>query len=175
MKLDHTRYRQPLQHFVRTFQPEEVGDSGDAYRIVAPIHLAFEIHKDKDMFRLVGSVVSELELPCSRCLEPLRLPVAAQFDLRYLPVAKAAEETEREVDEDDLGTSYYRNDEIDLNELLREQFYLVLPMKPLCQENCRGLCSQCGTNLNTDTCECATVWEDPRLSALRGLGKTRES
>ena len=175
MQLDLTRYRQPLQHFARTFQPEEVGDSGDAYRIIAPIDLAFEIHKDKDLFRLVGSVVSELELPCSRCLEPLRLPVAAQFDLRYLPVAKAAAEAEREIDDDDLGTSYYTNDEIDLNELLREQFYLALPMKPLCQENCRGLCSQCGTNLNTDTCDCAPVWEDPRLSVLRSLGKTRES
>jgi len=175
MQLDLTRYRQPLQHFVRTFQPAEVGDSTDAYRIVAPIDLAFEIHKDKDMFRLVGSVVSELELPCSRCLESLRLPVAAQFDLRYLPLTKAEADTEREVGEDDLGTSYYRNDEIDLNELLREQFYLVLPMKPLCQENCRGLCSQCGTNLNTDTCECAPVWEDPRLSVLKGLGKSRES
>ena len=175
MQLDLTRYRQPLQHFVRTFQPAEVADSSDPYQIVAPVDLAFEIHKDKDMFRLVGSVVSELELPCSRCLEPLRLPVAAQFDLRYLPVTKAAAGTEREVGEDDLGTSYYTNDEIDLNELLREQFYLVLPMKPLCQENCRGLCSQCGTNLNTDTCECAPVWEDPRLSVLKGLGKSRES
>ena len=97
------------------------------------------------------------------------------LDLRYLPVTKAEADTEREVGEDDLGTSYYRNDEIDLNELLREQFYLVLPMKPLCQENCRGLCSQCGTNLNTDTCECAPVWEDPRLSVLKGLGKSRES
>jgi uncharacterized protein len=175
MKLDLTRYRQPLNHFVRTFLPEEVADSSDAYRIVKPVDLALEIHKDKDRFRLVGSVVSELELPCSRCLEPLRLPVAAQFDLRYLPVSKAAVETEREVEEEDLGTSYYRNDEIDLNELLREQFYLVLPMKPLCQDDCRGLCSQCGTNLNTGTCECAPVWEDPRLAVLRNLGKSRES
>ena len=128
MQLDLTRYRQPLQHFVRTFQPAEVADSSDAYQIVAPVDLAFEFHKDKDMFRLVGSVVSELERPCSRCLERLRLPVAAQFDLRYLPVTKAAADTEREVGADDLGTSYYTNDEIDLNELLREHFYLVLPM-----------------------------------------------
>jgi len=175
MQLDLTRYRKPLHQFVRTFQPEEVADASDTYRVVAPIDLAFEIHKDKDMFRLVGSVASELELPCSRCLEPLRLPVAARFDLRYLPVAKAAVDTEREVDEDDLGTSYYRNDEIDLNELLREQFYLVLPMKPLCQEDCRGLCSQCGTNLNTGACACQPVWEDPRLAALKSLGKSRES
>jgi uncharacterized protein len=58
---------------------------------------------------------------------------------------------------------------------MREQFYLVLPMKPLCQEGCRGLCVQCGTNLNSASCECAPVWEDPRLAPLKGLGKTRES
>jgi uncharacterized protein len=174
MQLVLTRYRQPLQHFARTFQPEEVADSGDAYRIVSPVELAFEIHRDKDRFRLVGSVVSELELPCSRCLEPVRLPVDARFDLRYLPLVEAAVDDEREVDEEDLGTSYYRNDEIDLNELLREQFYLVLPMKPLCQDDCRGLCSQCGTNLNTDTCDCAPVWEDQRLAALKDLGTGRE-
>jgi uncharacterized protein len=175
MKLDLTHYRQSLHHFVRTFQPEDVSDPSDAYRVVAPTDLAFEIHKDKDRFRLVGSVVSELELPCSRCLEPLRLPVAAQFDLRYLPVSKAAAESEREVEEDDLETSYYRDDEIDLTELLREQFYLALPMKPLCREDCQGLCPQCGTNLNTETCGCVPAWEDPRLAALKDLGKRRES
>ena len=74
-----------------------------------------------------------------------------------------------------LETSYYRNDAIDLNELLREQFYLALPMKPLCGEACRGLCAQCGTNLNAGTCDCQPVWDDPRLSVLKGLGQTRES
>jgi uncharacterized protein len=175
MQLDLTRYRQPVSEFARTFKPEEVGDEVDAYRIVAPVDLAFEIHKDKDKFRLVGTVVTELELPCSRCLEPFRLPVAAPFDLRYLPASDISSDPEREVDDEDLETSYYENDAIDLNELLREQFYLALPMKPLCREDCRGLCPQCGTNLNTGTCDCAPVWEDPRLAPLKGLGKVRES
>jgi len=169
MQLDLTRYRQPLNRFARTFQPEEVADEGDAYRIVAPVDLAFEINKDKDKFRLVGNVATELELPCSRCLEPFRLPIAAPFDLRYLPASAVSTDVEREVDDEDLETSYYRNDEIDLNEVLREQFYLALPMKPLCREDCRGLCAQCGTNLNTGTCDCAPVWEDPRLAVLKGL------
>jgi uncharacterized protein len=56
-----------------------------------------------------------------------------------------------------------------LNELLREQFYLALPMKPLCRDACAGLCSQCGTNLNTGTCQCTPQWEDPRLAPLKGL------
>ena len=52
---------------------------------------------------------------------------------------------------------------------MREQFYLALPMKPLCREDCKGLCAQCGTNLNTGTCDCAPVWEDPRLAALKAI------
>jgi uncharacterized protein len=171
MLLELTRYRQPVNDFARTFTPEEVAGDGDAYRIVAPVDLAFEIHKDKDKFRLVGTVTSELELACSRCLEPFRLPVAAPFDLRYLPASAASTDAEREVDDEDLETSYYENDAIDLNELLREQFYLALPMKPLCVDDCRGLCAQCGTNLNTGSCDCAPVWEDPRLAPLKNLLK----
>jgi uncharacterized protein len=169
MLLDLTRYRRPVESFSRTFQPGEVGDKEDAYTVVAPVELAFDVHKDKDRFRLVGTVKAELELGCSRCLEPFRMPVDAAFDIRYLPASAASTEPEREVEEEDLGTSYYTDDQIDLNELLREQFYLALPMKPLCQEGCRGLCAQCGTNLNTGTCTCAPAWEDPRLAGLKAL------
>ena len=175
MQRDLTRYRQQLGSFSRTFQPQDVADEADLYRIVAPVVLDFEIHKDKDRFRLVGRVQAQLELACSRCLEPFGLAVDAPFDLRYLPATEASTEVDREIEENDLETSYYRDDQIDLSELLREQFYLVLPMKPLCQADCRGLCVQCGTNLNVGSCQCAPAWEDPRLAPLKGLGKSRES
>jgi uncharacterized protein len=171
LQLDLTRYRQPEQHFSRSFQPAEVAQEGDAYRIVAPVHLEFDIQKDKEKFRLVGTVQTELELGCSRCLEPFRLPVNAAFDHRFLPASELADEDEQEIQDEDLDTSYYRDDTIDLNELLREQFYLVLPMKPLCRDDCKGLCPQCGTNWNTGTCTCTTEWEDPRLAALKGLAR----
>jgi uncharacterized protein len=174
MLLDLTRYRQPEAHFSRTFQPEEVAQQGDPYRIVAPVALDFDILKDKARFRLVGTARTELELGCSRCLEPFRLPADLSFDQRFLPATEMAAEHEREVQEDDFDISYYRDDQIDLNELLREQFYLALPMKPLCTEGCRGLCPQCGINLNTGTCTCAARWEDPRLAPLKGLVR-RES
>jgi uncharacterized protein len=169
MQLDLTRYRRPEEHFSRVFQPAEAGQEADAYKVVAPVHLDFDIQKDKEKFRLVGTVRTELELSCSRCLEPFRMPVNAQFDLRYLPAADMAADDEREVQDEDLDTSYYRDDQIDLSELLREQFYLALPMKPLCRDDCRGLCPQCGTNWNSGACTCTTEWEDPRLAALKGL------
>lgn len=169
MNLDLTRFRQPINHFARTFQPADVDGDADTYQIVAPVELEFDIHKDKDKFRLVGRVRTELELTCSRCIEPYRFPIDAAFDQRYLPSSAASGEAETEVGEGDLETSYYVDDQIDLNQLMREQFYLALPMKPLCREDCQGLCAQCGTNLNTGTCDCAPVWEDPRLSALKQL------
>ena len=169
MKLDLTRYRQPVSQFTRTFQPGEVDGDSDAYQIVAPVALEFDINKDKDKFRLVGRVRTELELTCSRCVETYRFPIDAEFDQRYLPSSAASSEAESEVEEDDLETSYYTDDEIDLSQLMREQFYLALPMKPLCREDCKGLCAQCGTNLNTGTCDCAPVWEDPRLAALKAI------
>lgn len=169
MKLDLTRYRQPVSHFARTFQPGEVTSDAGTYDMVAPVELEFDIQKDKDKFRLVGHLQTELELSCSRCLEPYRFVVDAEFDQRYLPGSAASAEPESEVQEDDLETSYYSDDQIDLGELMREQFYLVLPMKPLCRDDCRGLCPQCGTNLNTGTCDCSPVWEDPRLAALKAI------
>jgi len=139
------------------------------FRVVAPVSLAFDIFKDKQQYRLAGRVQTTLELRCSRCLEPFTAPVDQAFDLRYHPHTAHTGESEREIEEDDLTTAFYENDEIDLGQVMREQFVLTLPMKPLCADACRGLCPICGTNLNRETCDCKPVWEDPRLAALRGL------
>src|SRR5204863_5454342 len=132
--------------------------------VVAPVKLAFDIYKDKDQFRLVGSVETMLELPCSRCLEAFKSPVDSSFDLRYQSHARNSGEGEREIEEDDLTTAFYENETIDLGQLMREQFYLALPMKPLCGDDCKGLCPTCGINWNKGTCNCSNQWEDPRLA-----------
>jgi uncharacterized protein len=102
-------------------------------------------------------------------LEPFLWPINAVFDLRYQPRSENASEADREIEEDDFSTAFYEHDAIDLVQLMREQFYLALPMKPLCQPDCRGLCPQCGTNLSRDTCACAPGWIDPRFEALKNL------
>jgi DUF177 domain-containing protein len=178
MRLDLSHIRQPETAFLRQYEPSAFADQDEDYRVSTPVTLAFTVHKDKDRFRLVGSVATTLELRCSRCLEPFSLPVNATFDLRYLPGASAAPDAETEdgeLGEDDTSATFYRNDEIDLGELIREQFYLALPMKPLCRPDCNGLCPQCGTNLNTDTCRCETRWEDPRLAGLKALISDRKT
>ena len=168
LSLDLNKIRTAQERFERVYQPDQLLREQD-FTLVEPVSLAFDIFKDKQQFRLVGHVKTTLELPCSRCLEPFTLPVDQAFDLRYQPHAQNTGEGEREIEEDDLTTAFYENDEIDLGQLMREQFYLSVPMKPLCQDDCRGLCPVCGTNLNRGTCACKQDWEDPRLAVLRNL------
>src|SRR4030095_11096811 len=94
MQLDLTRYRQPVNQFSRTFRPDEVQQEGDAYQVVAPVEVDLEIHKDKDRFRLVGTARTELELQCSRCLEPFQMPFEGAIDVRYLPAYELSVEAQ---------------------------------------------------------------------------------
>lgn len=173
MLLDVAKIREPHLRIERTDEPPAFPAEED-YRIVEPVRLAAELRKDHEKIRITGRVATTLELACSRCLEGFRVPVDAAFDLLYLPAAAEPHAGEQEVEEDDLGTSYYRDGRIDLADLVREQFFLALPMKPLCQDACRGLCPECGTNLNTGTCACTHAWEDPRLAPLKALTRTND-
>ena len=172
MLLDLNKIHGPRERYEKVYPPEAFPPDGETFRVVAPVSLAFDIVKDKAHFQLIGTVKTTLELPCSRCLEPFTVPVERR--LRFaVSAARACNtgEAEREIEEDDLTTAFYENDEIDLGELMREQFYLSLPMKPLCGDDCRGLCPICGTNLNRGTCDCKREWEDPRLAVLKTLKK----
>jgi uncharacterized protein len=168
MLLDLSRMRGERDRFDRTYQPNAFQPNDD-YRVVAPAHLAFDVFKKKTEVRIVGDVSTVLELECGRCIERFTLPVSTHFDLLYLPHSENRGEGEREIEEHDLETAFYRDETIDLGHLMQEQFYLALPMKPLCRDECKGLCPHCGTNLNTGTCDCKAEWVDPRLEALRAL------
>ena len=176
MKLDLTRFRRPFEHLDHVIEPVDMAPGADgAYRVVEPVELSVDVHKDKARYRLDGMVRTELELPCSRCLELFRLPIDAAFDLRYLPVSEGLECGDREVTDEDVDTNFYRDDEISLGDVLQEQFYLAMPMKPLCRDACCGLCPQCGKNLNEGTCSCTATWDDPRLAPLKEIGRTGDA
>lgn len=150
--------------------PAFAGWTDEDFTVAADVSLAMDVEKgEAGEIRLAGRVTTTLELPCSRCLERFALPVDQEFRLRYAPESANAGEGEVEVAGDDLETAFYEGDAIDLGQLLREQFYLALPMKPLCGPECKGLCPECGANRNTATCTCDTSWHDPRLDVLKGL------
>ena len=170
MLLDLQRLHGQREHFDRSFQPSAFDPQDPEYRVAAPVELSMDVERSgKDAFRVTGRAITRLELDCGRCLEAFEVPVDANFELRYIPAAENTGEEEREVEEDDLTTAFYREGSLDVIDMLREQFTLAIPMKPLCADACRGLCPECGANLNRTECGCTPKWEDPRLAALKGL------
>jgi uncharacterized protein len=116
-----------------------------------------------------GSLTGMLEGSCSRCLRNYSFPLNKDFDFVLCPdPSKSARKTE-ELRREDLGLSYYSTEEINLAPLIREQVMLALPTRPLCQENCRGLCGGCGVDLNNEPCACMTSTVDPRMAIFRTL------
>jgi DUF177 domain-containing protein len=170
MLLDLSKLHGQRKHFERTFPPSLFDPQDQDYRVAVPVKLAMEVEKaGADTFRVIGRAATRLELECSRCVEPIEMPVDAQFELRYVPQTANTGDDDREITADDLTTAFYREGALDVIDMLREQFQLALPMKPLCAEACRGLCPACGANLNRTDCSCKPIWEDPRLAPLKGL------
>lgn len=113
-----------------------------------------------------GNLQCQMSRECSRCLEPATVSTGGEFAYTLVPEkTEAAQDLELSAEE--LETGCYRGDFIDLTSILCEQIILLAPMKFLCAENCRGLCPQCGVNLNTGSCSCLSEKVDDRLAALK--------
>jgi uncharacterized protein len=116
-----------------------------------------------------GSLSGMLEATCSRCLGAYSFALNKEFDFMLSPDPVNSGRKTEELRPEDLGLSYYSTEEINLTPLVFEQVMLALPTRPLCKENCRGLCGGCGVNLNHEPCICAASGDDPRMAIFRTL------
>jgi uncharacterized protein len=116
-----------------------------------------------------GAFNRRIESTCSRCLKDFLLPMEHEFDIVLSPKPLEVSASTEELRPEDLGLSYYSGDEINLEPLVREQMLLALPTRPLCSEDCRGLCGGCGVDLNSEDCRCSRASEDPRMAIFRTL------
>ena len=106
---------------------------------------------------------------CARCVEPVTVPLEGKFDLLFRPENADAEAGERAITEDETEIGYYGQGGLLLEDVVREQVLLSLPGRTLCSLDCKGLCAQCGQNLNVDSCQCGRTAVDARWNALAGL------
>lgn len=136
--------------------------------------IAIEVQADKGdqpaEYAVSGDVSYTANLRCSRCLEPVPFANRSTFTLRYRPRPRTpGKEEEVEITEEELDVEFYEERSIPLLQLAVDQIQLSLPMKPLCDESCRGLCPQCGANLAREKCSCETSMVDGRWDALRDI------
>src|SRR5262245_39278536 len=108
--LDLSRLGAGVEKVHRRFEPAELVAPSEEFRVVEPANLDIEVRKDARKVRLVGRLQTAIECPCSRCLEPFRVPVDVALDTLFLPASSNAGDGELEIGEDDLGVSFYRDD-----------------------------------------------------------------
>lgn len=115
---------------------------------------------------LSGEAEFTLMIPCDRCLEPVE--VAFQLSIeRTLDMNLTDEERIANLDEQ----PYLQGYNLDVDQLVRDELLLNLPMKVLCDEDCKGICNRCGANLNHETCDCDRSSLDPRMSVIQDIFK----
>jgi len=119
--------------------------------------------------RLKGRYSSRFQVPCARCIEPVEISLAADFDLIFRPLGADAGAPERSISAAETEIGYYQKDSLLLEDVLREQVLLSLPVRTLCKPDCKGLCPRCGANRNTQPCTCDEGPADPRWEALTAL------
>lgn len=118
-----------------------------------------------------GSASFTADLNCSRCLEPYPFANNSTFHVRFRPRPEVSTENEEiEItDKEELDVEFYSERSIPLKDLALEQIQLSIPMKPLCEDSCLGLCPHCGANRSREDCSCETSIVDERWDALKGI------
>lgn len=118
-----------------------------------------------------GAVTGHLRMTCQRCLQPATVPVDAPLNLIFVPPSTAlpSVDDEEPFDPDDVDYAHHDRALVDLQEVVREQLLLGLPIKVLCREECRGLCPVCGGDRNCAPCNCEQVVSLSPFAALKNL------
>jgi uncharacterized protein len=138
------------------------------YVVNGPIEVELSYYRaGLDLF-FRGEVAASVRATCARCAEEFRSESTRLFRFVLAPRV-AGDREENALRSEDLEFSLYDGEEIELSPLIREQVLLALPTRPLCSEDCRGLCSICGANLNDTECACRVEPHDPRLAIFRSL------
>jgi len=140
---------------------------------LSPLQVEVVLVRIREMVEMSGLLRSRIATVCSRCLIPLEVDLEARFQLMYArrPGLEADHSLQKEIEltTEDVGLMLFDDDMIDISQGIYEEALAALPLKNLCHDDCRGLCLNCGADLNREACCCTKEHIDPRLAKLKGL------
>ncbi len=139
---------------------------GQQINFKTPVQLSWQLTGQKGSIFIRGKIATDLELACSRCAETFLLPMRCTLE----EIVSLTPDPEQE-EFWDTPIIDREQDELDLSALSLQVLLENLPLQPLCKADCRGLCPQCGQDLNKGDCDCQAEAIDPRLAILGQLLK----
>lgn len=126
-------------------------------RVITPVAYDLNVRKFDNLVTVQGPVECTMSITCSRCLDDFTLDLKAFLDIKLTPRTKSQRISEVELKRDEMDVCYYEGDEIDLDPFIYEEVLLNVPIRPVCTEDCKGLCPICGKNKNVEDCRCDTA------------------
>jgi len=145
------------------FSPGELVEENVVF--LAPVHIEAEIRKTGEEIIIKGRMTTRLNFVCCRCLNPFEVPVNSVFNLAFLP--EELEIVKEQLETEDMDKIFYRQGGIDMDSVILEQLNLTFPLRPLCKEDCQGICPVCGKQLKDGACSCTASESDHRLEKLK--------
>jgi uncharacterized protein len=155
--------------FAHVYQPDDLNTFDERIRLVEPVTVNGNIKLAGAEVFVNGHLDTRAQVECDRCLQPVELPVNADFALEYIPGSEYESSKAAELTDAEMSVSVFDGDAIDVDEIVKEQVLLAVPTRMLCREDCKGICPECGSDRNSGECACVTDDIDPRWAALKNL------
>jgi uncharacterized protein len=137
------------------------------------LKIGVKAYKVRELYQVEGHFQTRIRLACSRCLKDFDTPLTSDFALTYAKevpgLMDVLNEEEIELKLEEIGLLYFRGEEINLQQGIQEQVVMALPLQPLCDKNCKGLCPQCGSDLNQKDCGCEQKSSPNKFAVLKNL------
>lgn len=169
MRIELDRLEEQGGKFSRTYEIGELSLDDTEVRLVKPAEVSGRVRRDRKEVELRGELQARIETACDRCLQPVELPIRAEFKERFVPAVSWRAEQQHELQEEDLNLAVFDGEAIVLDDLVREEILLAVPGHILCREDCQGLCPVCGIDRNRSSCQCETREIDSRWHGLNEL------
>ncbi len=164
------RSRIPVEGLDLRFSEEPRWDGVEGLWVsLAPVEITCRLERRGGGILATGAFETAATLLCSRCSEPVTVPVSDRFEVLYVEASGASRGEGVELTAEEMDVDVLHDDRLDLSGLLRDNVLLSLPVQPLCRAECRGLCPRCGINMNDSSCQCRVREPDPRLLPLQQL------
>ena len=146
----------------------------NACQFLAPIKITLRALKFGNMVKVDGDINTSVRLSCGRCLQEFGSSLTSRFSITYMHRESDTDEEELKVKEielqaEDMGLIYYQGEEIDLLNEIQEQVVMAFPLRALCRPDCKGLCSDCGSDLNVGDCDCDKKPQTGGFAVLRNF------
>jgi uncharacterized protein len=155
--------------FTNSYEPADLNPIDEQVTLRVPANISGKVRLSGRELFVSGQVAAGVLIECDRCLKPLEVDVNSEFSLEYITGSEYESTKVAELGEEVMAVSVFDGESIDVDEIVREQLLLAIPTRRLCSEDCKGMCAECGADLNTVSCSCAAESIDPRWAALKNL------